>query len=54
MINIIIRVVNKEPKSIIRKAKEKLRKKKYWFMPESDKEVVKQRSLERYYRIKNK
>ena len=26
---------------------------KYWFMPESDKEIARQRSLERYYRRKN-
>ena len=37
--------------------KEEIKKKerlKYWFMPESDKEIVRQRSLERYYRMKNK
>ena len=36
--------------------KEEIKKKerlKYWFMPESDKEIVRQRSLERYYRMKN-
>ena len=27
---------------------------KYWFMPESDKEIVRKRSLERYYKNKNK
>ena len=35
--------------------KEEIKKKerlKYWFMPESDKETVRQRSLDRYYRIK--
>ena len=31
--------------------KEKL---KYWFMPESDKETVRQRSLKRYYKLKKK
>ena len=38
-------------------SKEEIKKKerlKYWFMPESDKEVVRQRSLEKYYRMKNK
>ena len=37
--------------------KEEIKKKerlKYWFMRESDKEIVRQRSLERYYRRKNK
>ena len=37
--------------------KEEIKKKerlKYCFMPESDKETVRQRSLERYYRMKNK
>ena len=32
--------------------KEEIKKKerlKYWFMPESDKETVRQRSLDRYY-----
>ena len=36
--------------------KEEVKKKerlKYWFMPENEKEIVRQRSLERY-RIKNK
>ena len=33
------------------KKKERL---KYWFMPESDKEIVRQRSLDRYYRTKIK
>ena len=33
------------------KKKERL---KYWFMPESGKEIVRQRSLERYYGMKNK
>ena len=32
------------------KKKERL---KYWFMPESDKKIVRQRSLKRYYRMKN-
>ena len=37
--------------------KEKIKKKerlKYWFMPESDKEIARQRSLKRYYKNKNK
>ena len=37
--------------------KEEIKKKerlKYWFMPESDKEIMRQRSLERNYRMKNK
>ena len=37
--------------------KEEIKKKeglKYWFMSKSDKEIVRQRSLERYYRMKNK
>ena len=36
--------------------KEEIKKRerlKYWFMPESDKEIVRQRSLERYYRRKS-
>ena len=36
--------------------KEEIKKKerlKYWLMPESDKEIVWQRSLERCYRMKN-
>ena len=40
-----------ENKEEIKKKKERL---KYWFMPESDKEIIRQRSLERYYRMKNK
>ena len=35
--------------------KEEIKKKerlKYWFMPESDKEIVRQRALERYCRMK--
>ena len=39
-----------ENKEEIKKKKERL---KYWFMPESDKEIIRQRSLERYYRMKN-
>ena len=37
--------------------KEELKKKerlKYWFMPENEKEIVRQRSLEKYCRMKNK
>ena len=37
--------------------KEEVKKKerlKYWFMPESDKKVIRKRSLKRYYRIRNK
>ena len=37
--------------------KEEIKKKerlKYWFMPESDKEIVRQRSLDRYYKMKSK
>ena len=50
-------VVKKDQKSIIKKNKEEIKKKerlKYWFMPESDKEIVRKRSLERYYKNKNK
>ena len=37
--------------------KEEIKKKerlKYWFMPENEKETATQRSLERYYKMKNK
>ena len=37
--------------------KEEIKKKerlKHWFVPVYDKEIVRQRSLERYYRMKNK
>ena len=36
--------------------KEEIKKKriKYWFMPESDKDIIRQRSLERYCKNKNK
>ena len=37
--------------------RDKIKKKKrlkYWFMPESDKEILRQRNLEKYYRIKIK
>ena len=33
------------------KKKERL---KYWFMHESDKDVIRQRSLDRYYKMKSK
>ena len=33
------------------KEKERL---KYWFMPEDEKEVIRQRSLKRYYKMKSK
>ena len=44
-------------KRYYQKNKEEIKKKerlKYWFMPESDKEIVRRRSLERYYRMKKK
>ena len=44
-------------KKYYQEKKEEILKKErleYWFMPESDKEIVRQRSLERYYRMKNK
>ena len=48
-------VEKKGQKSFVKKTKKKLKKRlKYWFMPESDKEIVRQRSLERYYKMKNK
>ena len=37
--------------------KEEIEKKerlKYWFMTENENEIVRQRSLERYYKMKNK
>ena len=55
MTNIIIKVVKKELRSIIKKNKKEIKKKerlKYWFMPECDKEIVRKRSLGRYYKIK--
>ena len=57
MINIITKVVKKEKKKYYQENKEEIKKKerlKYWLMSESDKEIVRQRSLERYYRMKNK
>ena len=52
---------NKGGKEIAKKyyqaSKEEIKKKerlKYWFIPESDKEIVRQRSLERYYKMKKK
>ena len=27
---------------------------KYWFMPENEKEIIRQRSLERYYKMKSR
>ena len=57
MINIITVVVKNEQKGIIKKTKKKLKKKerlKYWFMSESDKEIARQRSLERYCRMKSR
>ena len=36
--------------------KEEIKKKerlKYWFMPENEKEIVRERSLDRYYRVKH-
>ena len=50
MINIATEGIKKEQRSIIKKTKKELKKKerlKYWFMPESDKEIVRQRSLKR-------
>ena len=44
-------------KNCYQENKEEIKKKerlKYWFMPESDKEVVRQRSLGRYYKMKSK
>ena len=37
--------------------KEEIKKKerlKHWFMPENEKEIVRQRSLDRYYKVKYK
>ena len=51
---------NKDGKEIAKKYyqvnKEEIKKKriKYWFMPESDKDIIRQRSLERYCKNKNK
>ena len=57
MIIIITKVVKKEKKKYYQENKEEIKKKerlKYWFMPESDKEIARQGSLEKYYRMKNK
>ena len=44
-------------KKYYQESKEEIKKKerlKCWFVPESDKEIVRQRRLERYHRMKNK
>ena len=57
MTNITILVVKKEQNNTIRQIKKKLKKKeilKYWFMPENEKEIIRQRSLERYFKMKSR
>ena len=44
-------------KSYYQENKTKIKKKerlKYWFMPEDEKDLIRQRSLKRYYKIKSK
>ena len=45
-------VVKKERESIMKKNKKKL-KLKYWFMREKDNEIIRERALKRYYKMKN-
>ena len=50
-------VVKERAKKYYLENKEEILKKvrlKYWFMPENENEIVRQRSLERYYKMKNK
>ena len=50
-------VEKKGQKSIIKQIKKKFKKKerlKCWFIPENEKEIIRQRSLDRYYKMKNK
>ena len=59
MTNIIIKVVKKGKEEEIKKnkgKKEEIKKKerlKYWFMPEDEKDKIRQ-SLDRYYRMKSR
>ena len=49
--------VKERAKKYYQENKEEIKKKerlKYWFMPEDEKDIIKQRSLERYYKMKSK
>ena len=57
MKNITKKVLKKEKKKCYQENKEEIKKKerlKYWLMPEDEKEVIRQRSLKRYYKMKSK
>ena len=56
MENITKKVVKKGQKNIIKKKMmiKKRERQKYKFMPEDEKKVIRQRSLNRYYKIKSR